>query len=47
MRWMREDAEGAKAAVEASGLSDEAKERIVEGRGMWDGGGGRGRDRER
>lgn len=44
MRWMREDADAAKAAVEASSsLSDEAKERIVEGRGMWGGGGGRGR----
>lgn len=47
MRWMREDAEGAKAAIATSSLSDEAKERIVEGRGMWDGGGGRGRGRER
>lgn len=45
MRWMREDAVQATAAVQASSLSDEAKERIIEGRGMWDRGGrGRGRD---
>ncbi len=44
MRWMREDAEGAKAAMEASDLSEETKTRILEGRGMW-GGGGRGRNR--
>lgn len=44
MRWMREDPAAAKAYVEASTtLSDEAKERIVEGRGMWGGGGGGGR----
>ena len=43
MRWMREDALAAKAYVEAStDLSDEAKQRITEGRGMW-GGGRRGR----
>ncbi len=43
MRWMREDPTAAKAYVEAStDLSDEAKERITEGRGMWGGGGGRG-----
>ncbi len=43
MRWMREDPEAAKAYVAASpDLSDEAKQRISEGRGMWDGG-GRGR----
>jgi len=42
MRWMREDAPAAKAYVEASTtLSDEAKGRILEGRGMWGGGGGR------
>jgi hypothetical protein len=41
MRWMREDPTAAKAYIEAStDLSDEAKERIIEGRGMW--GGGRG-----
>jgi hypothetical protein len=41
MRWMREDPEAAKAYVEASpNLSDEAKQRIVEGRGLW---GDRGR----
>ncbi|MEO5914254.1 MAG: hypothetical protein ABIS50_08480 [Luteolibacter sp.] len=40
MRWMREDATAAKAAVEASTtLSDDAKQRITEGRGMWGGGG--------
>jgi hypothetical protein len=44
MRWMREDPAAAKAYVEAStSIPDDAKERIVEGRGMWDGGGGRGR----
>jgi hypothetical protein len=38
MRWMREDPVAAKAYVESStSLSDEAKERIVEGRGMWGG----------
>ena len=43
MRWMREDPKAAKAYVEAStDLSDEAKQRITEGRGMWGGGGGRG-----
>ena len=41
MRWMREDPEAAKEAIAASpDLSDEAKQRISEGRGMW---GGRGR----
>jgi hypothetical protein len=44
MRWMREDADAAKDYVESSAtLSDEAKERIIEGRGMWGGGQGRGR----
>jgi hypothetical protein len=43
MRWMREDPTAAKAYIEAStNISDEAKERIVEGRGMWGGGGRRG-----
>ncbi|MEY3895704.1 MAG: hypothetical protein RLZZ214_1223 [Verrucomicrobiota bacterium] len=43
MRWMREDPAAAKAYVEAStSLSDEAKQRITEGRGMWGGGGRRG-----
>jgi hypothetical protein len=43
MRWMREDPTAAKAYVESStDLSDEAKERITEGRGMWGGGGRRG-----
>lgn len=42
MRWMREDPAAAKAYVESStDLSDEAKERITEGRGMWGGGGRR------
>jgi hypothetical protein len=40
MRWMREDPTAAKAYVEAStDLSDEAKQRITEGRGMFGGGG--------
>lgn len=43
MRWMREDPEAAKAYVNSSTtLSDEAKERILEGRGMFDGGRGWG-----
>ena len=42
-RWMREDAAAAKVYIEQStALSDDAKQRILEGRGMW-GGGGRGR----
>jgi len=42
-RWMREDETAAKAAVEQSTtLSDEAKQRIIEGRGMWGGPGGGG-----
>lgn len=41
MRWMREDADGAKAYVASSAsLSDDAKERIIEGRSMWGGRGG-------
>ncbi len=49
MRWMREDADAAKASIEASTvLSDEAKERLSEGRGMWGGGGpGGGGNRRR
>ncbi len=43
MRWMREDPTAAKAAVEASSLPDDAKQRITEGRGMWGGGPGGGR----
>lgn len=44
MRWMREDATAAKASIAASTvLSDEAKERITNGGGMWGGGPGRGR----
>ena len=43
-RWMREDEAGAKTAVEQSTLlSDESKQHIIEGRGMWGGGRGRGR----
>ena len=43
MRWMREDPEAAKAYVNASeSIPADAKQRIIEGRGMW-GGGGRGR----
>jgi len=41
MRWMREDEEAAKAYIQNSqSLPDEAKTRILEGRGFW---GGRGR----
>jgi hypothetical protein len=44
-RWMQEDADSAKAYVQQStSIPDEAKERIIEGRGMWGGGRGRGRD---
>ena len=47
MRWMREDPEAAKAYVNASTtIPDDAKQRIIEGRGIWGGGrpgGGRGR----
>lgn len=44
-RWMREDETAAKAYIEQStSISDEAKQRILEGRGMFGGpGGGRGR----
>ncbi len=46
MRWMREDETAAKEYVQSSTvLSDEAKQRITEGRGMWGGGGGGGRNR--
>jgi hypothetical protein len=39
--WMREDPEGARAYIgQSTALSEEAKNRILEGRGMW---GGRGR----
>ena len=41
MRWMRVDPAAAKAYVETSTLPDDSKQRIIEGRGMW-GGGGRG-----
>ncbi len=43
MRWMREDPVAAKSYVNSSTtLSDQAKERIIEGRGMFDGGQGWG-----
>jgi hypothetical protein len=46
MRWMREDADAAKASIQASTvLSDESKQRLSEGRGMWGGGPGGGRRR--
>lgn len=47
MRWMREDSVQATAAIQASSLPDDAKERIIDGRGMWGGGdrGRRGRNR--
>lgn len=42
-RWMREDAEAAKAYIQQStAIPDDAKNRILEGRG-WGGGRGRGR----
>ncbi len=42
-RWMRESPEAARAYVEQStSLSDGAKERVLEGRGMWGGRGHRG-----
>jgi hypothetical protein len=46
VRWMREDADAAKAYVQQSAtIPDEAKQRILDGRGMWDGRGrGRGGD---
>ncbi len=41
MRWMREDEAAAKAYVQASTtLPDDAKQRIIEGKGMWGGSGG-------
>lgn len=46
MRWMREDEAAAKASIEQSTvLSDEEKQRLSEGRGMWGGPGGGGRGR--
>ncbi len=47
MRWMREDAAGAASAIESSSLPDEAKERILEGRGFGGGRGPGGRGRGR
>jgi hypothetical protein len=44
MRWMQTDSEGAKAAIQTMDISDEMKERLVEGRPFWGGRGGRGRD---
>ena len=36
MRWMQEDREAATSYVQSStSLSDEAKERLIEGRGGW------------
>ncbi len=41
MRWMREDPESAKKAIQSStAISDETKKRISEGRGMFGGGPG-------
>jgi hypothetical protein len=46
MRWMREDADAAKAYVQQStSIPDDAKQRIIEGRNMWGGGPGGGRGR--
>ncbi len=42
MRWMREDAIAATAYVQASTLPDDTKQRIIDGKGMWGGGGHRG-----
>jgi hypothetical protein len=42
MRWMREDEEAAKAYIQQSeSLPEDAKTRILEGRGFWGGRGGR------
>ena len=47
MRWMREDPKAAKAYVETStDLSDEAKQRITEGRGIFGGGNDSGSRRQ-
>lgn len=43
MRWMGEDAQAARSYIETSTtIPDDAKERILEGRGMWGGRGGPG-----
>lgn len=43
MRWMREDEAAARAYIQNStAISEGARERILEGRGMWGGRGGRG-----
>lgn len=43
-RWMREDEAAAKTYIQQSTtISDEAKQRILDGGGMWGGRGGRGR----
>src|SRR5690606_1947425 len=44
MRWLREDEAAARAYIQNStALSEGARERLLEGRGMWGGGrGGRG-----
>ena len=42
-RWMQEDREAATTYIQSStSLSDEAKERLLEGRGGWGGRRGRG-----
>jgi hypothetical protein len=44
VRWMREDEQAAKSYIqESTAIPADAKERILEGRGFWGGGGGRGR----
>ncbi len=43
MRLMSEDPAAGKAAVEAASIPADAKQRIIEGRGMWGGGSGGGR----
>ncbi|MES2439260.1 MAG: hypothetical protein V4584_09335 [Verrucomicrobiota bacterium] len=45
MKWMREDKAAATDYIESSDLPDDAKERIIEGRGMWGGGGPGGGNR--
>ena len=45
-RWMREDSAAAKAYIQQSeSLPEPAKQRILDGRGMWGGGGPGGRGR--
>lgn len=40
MRWMREDPDAAKSAIQSSSLPQQLKENLSEGRGMWGGGPG-------